>query len=45
MDCIISREELLDSEVLEEDDIEMLIELHSQFSTVTDAHTATGLDS
>jgi hypothetical protein len=55
MDCIMSREELLDkllwedllntSEVLCEQDIELLMELHEQHSTVTDAHTATGLDS
>jgi hypothetical protein len=55
MDCMISREELLDkllwedllntSEVLEEADIELLMELHAEHSTVTDANTATGLDS
>jgi hypothetical protein len=55
MDYLMSREALLDkllwedllntSEVLCEEDSELLIELHSKFSTVTDAHTAAGLDS
>ncbi|MHC4649164.1 MAG: hypothetical protein ACYTBJ_27245 [Planctomycetota bacterium] len=55
MDCMIPREALLEkllwedllntSEVLNEDDIALLMELHAEHSTVTDARTATGLDS
>jgi hypothetical protein len=55
MDPIMSREALLDtllwedllntSEILNEDDIALLMELHTEHSTITDPETATGLDS